>query len=169
MSSRRFCHFPNARSLPLRRRSRSPSSLIVAIGLLLSVLLLAACSENSEPTAGCAGGHTEPLTVEDVTSSLARHGVVVESDESSALCSAAGLVADLVNSDSDARETGLTGCAVRKRPIYANPMKLREEASEEKVRFFLANVECYVYPNGEPGEERVGQVRAALLELERRL
>ena len=150
------------------RFPRSPS-LVVGIALLATAVLLTACSGSSDRGPLCVGGPTEPVTVDELTAALERRGVTLKEDNSSALCSARGLVADLVNSDSDREKAGVMGCAVRRKPIYADPSKLRKEVSPDKVEFFLANVECSVYPRGEIGLQRVIDVERALGELKGQL
>ncbi len=62
----------------------------------------------------------------------------------------------------------MTVCIVRTARIYPDvrTLKTKGAVSEGRVRFFLENIECAVYPRGAPGLEQTRRVRRALLYLQ---
>ena len=115
----------------------------------------------------CVGGPTSPITIDALERALSHQGLDLEARERSALCGAGVGVADLENADSG---TGLTSCLVRRRPIYAHPKRLRKrDSSYPKTEFFLANVECSIYPQGDRDLQRRASLEHALRDLERQI
>jgi hypothetical protein len=136
--------------------------------LLVGVLILTACAGpgglTGDPGPRCPGGPTQPITSEELLSALSRQGLSLEAEEFSAICSARGIEADLVNDD----DRGVLGCSLRRRPIYAHPERLKKEVAVNKVYFRLANVECSIYPD-QQNDQRVGALERTLRELQRQL
>jgi hypothetical protein len=139
-----------------------------AIALLFIVSGLTACSSSvSSSQPHCVGGPSTPITTDALAKALSQQGLDLEAQKRSALCGADG-VADL-QKPGDAN-TGLVACLVRRRPIYAHPKRLRKrDSSYPKTQFFLANVECSIYPHGDADLQRRASLDQALRELERQL
>jgi hypothetical protein len=139
-----------------------------AMVLVFAVGGLAACTSrvsSSQPR--CVGGPSMPITANALTKALSHHGLVLEAQKRSPLCGADG-VADL-QKQGDANR-GLVACLLRRQPIYAHPKRLRKRhSSYPKTQFFLANVECTIYPHGNADLRRRAILEQALRELERQL
>jgi hypothetical protein len=147
-----------------RRLTKSVIALVVGLGGLT------ACGSgvisSGEP---CVGGTTSPITINALAKALSHQGLDLEAQKRSALCGAGVGVAHLESPDADAN-TGLMSCIVRRRPIYAHPKRLRKrDSSYPKTQFFLANVECSIYPHDDADSQRRASLEQALRELERQL
>jgi hypothetical protein len=145
----------------------SRTSAIVLV-LVVAVGGLTACNSNlSSSQSRCLGGPSTPITANALTKALSQQGLDLEAQKRSPLCGADG-VADL-QKPGDANK-GLVACLVRRRPIYAHPRRLRKrDSSYPKTQFFLANVECTIYPHGNADLRRRASLGQALRELERQL
>jgi hypothetical protein len=116
----------------------------------------------------CKGGPSRPFTVKEVLSALRRaHVESIYSAKTDILCRG-DIVAYVTNYRTIANSVGLIGCAVRKATIYDGVEKLKTKgrASDGKVRYYLENVDCSVYPHGAPGLKQARRVRKAFLDLQ---
>jgi hypothetical protein len=169
------CFAPIAMGLSMMRRIRDdvgPPLTISAMALVLVLGALTACGGDFYSSGGepCVGGSASPIKIDALTKALSHQGLDVEPKKRSALCGggagAGAGVADLEDPDAD----GLLVCLVRRRPIYAHPKRLRRrDDSYPKTKFFLANVECSIYPRSDADFERRASLKRALRELERQL
>jgi hypothetical protein len=139
-----------------------------AMVIVFAVGGLVACSSSvSSSQPRCVGGSSTPITANALAKALSHQGLVLEAQKRSPLCGASG-VTDL-QKQGDANR-GLVACLVRRRPIYAHPKRLRRrDSSYPKTQFFLANVECTIYPHGNADLRRRASLEQALRELERQL
>jgi hypothetical protein len=139
-----------------------------AVVIVFAVGGLVACSSSaSSSQPRCVGGSSTPITANALAKALAHQGLLLEAQKRSPFCGADG-VTDL-QKQGDANR-GLVACLVRRRPIYAHPKRLRRrDSSYPKTQFFMANVECTIYPHGNADLRRRASLQQALRELERQL
>jgi hypothetical protein len=140
--------------------------------------VLSACGGKKvvEPSPGCPGGRTEPLTGEAMEAALLRHGIKLYSERDSGMCSAWDIQVLLTNYDTTAHEEGLIDCVLRIQPIYGRTKDVhghwaltKGETPGYKTEYILANSECSIYPNGAQGRQQARKLFAALSGLERDL
>jgi hypothetical protein len=159
--------------LKLMRRARvevgRPLTTSV-MALVIGLSGLTACSSVTRSGGEtCVGGATSPIKIDALANALSHQGLDLEARKRSALCGIGVGVAYIENRDADA-DTGLMACLVRRRPIYAHPKRLKVRVSSyPKTEFFLANVECSIYPHGDRDLQRRASLEKALRELERQL
>jgi hypothetical protein len=142
--------------------------------------------DRASPT--CPGGRTHPFAIADVARTLREQKFSVARDEGSALCSAPQVAAVLTNihfdgpnenisnHDEISKREGHVSCAVERRS--ARGAKLRKDLhapaaspifSGRKARFWLANVDCVIYPEGRQTESNIRRLEVAMKQLARSL
>jgi hypothetical protein len=134
----------------------------------------------------CPGGRTQPLAIADVARTLKHHGFSVGRDDGSALCSAQQVAAVLTNihfdgphenisaHDEISEREGHVSCAVERRNVSGTKLRTDLHApaaspifSGRKARFWLANIDCVIYPEGPTTERNVKRLELAMKQLER--
>ena len=155
------------------------------------VLLVSGCSwpfsrAAEEPEPACAGEPTSPLTAAEVTEMLHKHSINVYPDPTRAICDPRADDEDMPvsltnipsrNLDSQQPVTAREGhvfCGLRRSPVWG--WKLRQDLdappaspifSGDKARFFFANLECTIYPEGARSRAQVARLARAVKELAR--
>jgi hypothetical protein len=153
-------------------------TLLLAAVLGSCGFVLSACGGKKvvEPSPGCPGGRTEPLTREAMEAALSKHGIKLYSKRDSGMCSAWDIQVLLTNYDTTAYEEGLIDCVLRIQPIYRRTKDVhghwaltKDETPGYKTKYILANSECSIYPKGARGRKQALNLFAALNELEQKL
>jgi hypothetical protein len=137
--------------------------------LIVIPVLLPVSSCGSQPAdPRCKGGTTAPISIAALQAALTAERVDgMRLAKSSLFCGDPDIPAYVSNYDTSSKRLGLTACIVRKTPIYSDVQALKTKGAirDGKVRFFLQNVECSVYPHGNRGAQQARRVRVALLRL----
>jgi hypothetical protein len=134
----------------------------------------------------CPERRTQPLAIAEVARTLRGQGFSVARDEGSALCSAPQVAAVLTNihfdgpnenisvHDEISERQGHVSCAVERRSAWGTKLHKDLHApaaspifSGRKARFWLANVDCTIYPEGPTTEFNVRRLESAMKRLER--
>jgi hypothetical protein len=158
-----------------------------------SLLLLLGCAEvpGADSIPACKGGKAEPISIKRVRATLRSHGFTAEPEEREAICGPGEgpeAVAVITNSHFDgpfenihqhaeiARREGVVICAVRRSPLVRSRADTLQKDFDapaaspifngKKAEFYLANVECTIYPEGDQSGQQVAALDAAMVELE---
>lgn len=153
--------------------------------------MLSACADlflgDDFEAPACSGGEARPLSIQVVARTLREHGFNVQPEGRSEICGGVGaeeVVADLTNVHFDGpyenieshdevqRREGMVICAIRRGPLWGNTLQKDLDApaaspifSGPKAVFFLANVECTIYPDEDRRQEQVGRLDRAMTRL----
>jgi hypothetical protein len=146
---------------------------LVLVGLC--ALVVVGCDaflEDEVALPRCSGKRAVPIETKTVVEALRREGFSAEVQKRSELCSAPDTVAEVSNFE-HAEEGALVGCGVREAPLRGKDLEIDLDAppaspifSGDKVLFWLANVECTLYPNGDDEEGQVERLTRAMETLE---
>ena len=147
-----------------------------------------------EETPLCAGGEARPLSISSVSRALREQGFTVARARRSEFCGGPGreviprgkrVVADLTNihfdgphenidqHDEVTDREGHVGCVVLRSDVWGRRLRADLDApaaspifSGDKAQFFLANVECTIYPSGDRKAEQVDNMHRVMRSLE---
>lgn len=113
---------------------------------------------------GCSGIDPLPVTREALLASLNRNGFA---SRQGGPCASADVAVVVTNEGSGVEDDrGYLLCNVYDRPLLAGgfdfPTATVREATEERARVAVANVECFLYARGDPPAYALAQLRAAL-------
>ena len=124
----------------------------------------------------CRPGPGRPLGVHLVGRVLRDHGFAVKREADVAICSAEDILVSLTNVSDDevsagrtVRRQGHLFCDVRRGAIYGRTLGRDRDAtraspvfSGRKAEFWIANVECSLYPEGPETEQQIDRLEGAM-------
>ena len=125
----------------------------------------------------CAA-HASPLTEATVVTVLREHGIGVRRDTDT--CHAPDVAAELINvrfdgPDAEAernaveRREGVVWCFLHARPAAGAGTTVQRDGVDVEVSFTLANLECTIFPEGEPSAPKIERLERAFAALARSL
>jgi hypothetical protein len=167
-------------------------ALTLTCPLLISgvVSLLGCADVPSAAIPSCEGGRAEPISTQRLRQTLRQHSFTVEPVGRDATCGAGdgpktlavlsnvrfdGPFENLDQSDEITEREGMIICGVRSHPFPGQRNTLGKDLDAppaspifngKKAEFFLANVECAVYPQGGRSGQQVANLDQAMSELE---
>jgi hypothetical protein len=147
---------------------------LVFVGLALA---LTACDEAAVVAVGeepkCSGAPASPLKTERVLEALEQEGIDAFPEERSSACVDDSVVASVTNVMLDEETPAGQGnvfCTVYRKRAYGN--RLEEETDRGllslggETDFWLANLDCSVYPHGDDEDAQIARLRRAMEALE---
>lgn len=121
--------------------------------------------------AACSQAATAPVEAAGLVEAMRRAGVDVVPQDRGPVCSADGVAWFFSNvplddlADVDLEEEALVFCLLRTEPLYP-AQNVRRTDIEGRSSFFLANVECTIYPSRpERAGEEISRVEVAMTDI----
>jgi hypothetical protein len=164
-------------------------------GAILLVALGWGCTANTGgssgdlPTQACADESTRPLTADELTRVLRRHGCTVFPVPGDVICEVpvaermpvrlGNVISQGPHDNYGERERitehqGHLFCGLRRGPIWGWQLDENLKAppaspifSGDKAEFYFANLECTLYPEGERSDRQVHNLQSAVRDLAR--
>ncbi|MEZ5101968.1 MAG: hypothetical protein R3C15_19640 [Thermoleophilia bacterium] len=156
---------------PVALVGRSIGVAVVCLAGAAGAASCAGAEGRGDVGAACSQAATAPVEAASLIEAMRRAGVEVVPRDRTPICSAVGVawflsnvpLDDLASVDPD--EEALVFCALRTEPLYPGN-DVRRTDVEGRSSFFVANVECTLYPSRpDRAAEEISRVEAAMAEI----